>query len=251
VRIGVALAVLIAVLAGAFVLLWLCRGWLFTKNPRLTIRDVAVQSSGFFSDKAALLARRTGVAIGDNLFETSPRQIRENAMTIPCVENCEVMRVLPDTLQIRVIERIPRVALFNPRSPWVADEKLVVFPRLESMCAVRDMQLPVIMGLAERMPTPGRQLNELAGAMTLVMLTATSYPDLELVALNVGQKDKLVFYARYRHGRARKVIFPTRTRNYSFLLSALQSAIISAEQRGNAAVTFDLSFDGGNVYLRP
>ena len=45
------------------------------------------------------------------------------------------------------------------------------------------------------------------------------------------------------------VIIPAHNRNFAFLLSTLQSAIIHAERRGDTRGTFDLSFDG-NVIIR-
>ena len=45
------------------------------------------------------------------------------------------------------------------------------------------------------------------------------------------------------------IIIPAHNRNFAFLLSTLQSAIIHAERRGDTRGTFDLSF-GRNVIIR-
>ena len=204
-------------------------------------------SGNDWQDKAPQLAARIGVHPGDNLFLLDPGELRRRLLAIPGVENSEVFRILPDTLRLRVIERVPRAVLSNPRSEWVVDETGAVIPRLESMSAT--VPLPVILGISTTGVKAGMVLESLRPALELIMLTVRSFPDISIIAVNVRNPERLEFFMRFRGQKSCKVILPVRHQNFTYLLSALQSAIIYAERQGDTRGTFDLSF-GRNVIIR-
>ena len=245
-----ALLVLFILIAAAtalvFGVFW-ARQQLFNRNDRFKLREVVVKSGGYWQDKAPLLSSRLGIRPGMNLFSLKPAEIRRQLMATPSVGNCEVVRILPDTLHLRVIERIPRAVLGNPRARWVVDETGMVIPRLESMSV--SLPLPVILGMRLEDIEAGMKLDALNPALELIMLTVRNFPDISIVAINVRNPEKLEFFMRYRNQKSCKVIIPAHNRNFAFLLSTLQSAIIHAERRGDTRGTFDLSFDG-NVIIR-
>ena len=228
-----ALLVLFILIAAAtalvFGVFW-ARQQLFNRNDRFKLREVVVKSGGYWQDKAPLLSSRLGIRPGMNLFSLKPAEIRRQLMAIPSVGNCEVVRILPDTLHLRVI-----------------DETGMVIPRLESMSV--SLPLPVILGMRLEDIEAGMKLDALNPALELIMLTVRNFPDISIVAINVRNPEKLEFFMRYRNQKSCKVIIPAHNRNFAFLLSTLQSAIIHAERRGDTRGTFDLSFDG-NVIIR-
>lgn len=242
-----AFLVLLAVVAALLAALFGAQRWLFTENPRFALREIRLQNSGFWQDKTRLLAARLDLRTGDNLFAIQPGAVREKLMNIPSVERCEVTRVLPDTLHLRVIERIPRAVLANPRSPWVVDENGIVIPRLESLSA--SLQLPVITGISTARLTPGMKLEPLREALALIMQTIRNFPDITILAIDLKDPEKLKFFMKYRGRKTCRVLIPARNRNLAYLLSVLQTAIIDAERSGSGAGTFDLSFTS-NVIVR-
>ena len=139
-----------------------------------------------------------------------------------------------------MIERVPRAVLGNPRSEWVVDETGAVIPRLESMSA--SVPLPVILGISTSGVKAGMVLETLRPALELIMLTVRSFPDISIIAVNVRNPERLEFFMRFRGQKSCKVILPVRNQNFTYLLSALQSAIIYAERQGDTRGTFDLSF---------
>ena len=129
----------------------------------------------------------------------------------------------------------------------MVDETGAVIPRLESMSA--SVPLPVILGISTSGVKAGMVLETLRPALELIMLTVRSFPDISIIAVNVRNPERLEFFMRFRGQKSCKVILPVRNQNFTYLLSALQSAIIYAERQGDTRGTFDLSF-GRNVIIR-
>ena len=221
---------------------------LFTSNPRFLLREVSVQSEGYWRDRAPALGSRLGIHLGDNLFSINPGELRRRLAAIPNVEHCEVTRILPDTLHLRIVERIPRAILSNPGGRFVVDEDAVVIPRRESM-ADSLPQLPVIFGFRSRTVEPGQKLEELAPALELIMQTALNFPDIRIMAVDMRNPGKTTISMRFRDQKVCRALIPAKDRNVNMLLTALQSAILHAERRGDTRGIFDLSFDG-NVIIR-
>ncbi len=258
---------LLALAALAAAAVWLgVRGLdalLFSRNARFQLRNVEVQSGGYWKDREPLLSGRLGVRPGMNLFapELEPGELRRRLDRIPSVESSEVVRVLPDTLRLRVVERIPRAVFYNPRSEWVIDENLAVIPRLESMSV--SLPLPVICDFTPKSkivagaiwqdPVTGPKEPELACAMELVMTVIRNYPDISIRAISLGNPKTLKFVMRYRDRKSCVVLLPLSGKkdprrnleefrsSLEPLLDALQSAIIQAERSGNTRSTFDLT----------
>lgn len=261
-------ALLLFVLAAAAVAavwlgVWGLEALLFSRNDRFRLRNIEVQSGGYWKDREPQLSERLGIRPGMNLFspELDPGKLRLRLTRIPSVESGEVIRVLPDTLRIRVVERIPRVVLYNPRSGWVIDENLAVIPQMESMSV--SMPLPVICdfkpkeklvaGALWQDPVTGPKEPELACAVELVMTVVRNYPDIAVRAVSLGNPKTLKFVMRYRDRKNCIVLLPLPVKedprrkveefrsSLESLLDALQSAVIRAERTGNTRSTFDLT----------
>ena len=102
-------ALLLFVLAAAAVAavwlgVWGLEALLFSRNDRFRLRNIEVQSGGYWKDREPQLSERLGIRPGMNLFspELDPGKLRLRLTRIPSVESGEVIRVLPDTLRIRV-----------------------------------------------------------------------------------------------------------------------------------------------------
>ena len=236
---------LCAAAVGVIVLaLVMLREGLFTGNPRLVLREVRVRSTGYWRNREKPLCSRIGLETGVNLFSLDLKTLRRRLERIPCIASAEVRRVPPDTVEIKIEERIPRAVLGNPRSPFVIDEHAVVIPRTESMAEKEKLRLPVVNGISLRDLQPGSPEPRLQGAVDLIMVTLRGFPDIRILQLSVDRPGFFDLRLTYRENILYHVILPARNSGNAFLLSALQSAIIAARRRGDSRTTFDLSFEG-------
>jgi len=238
----------ILVLAAAGVVaaaLLLLRRELFTGNPRLVLRDIRVRSTGYWRDRENRLCERIGLKKGVNLYALDLKMFRRRLESIPGIASAEVFRVPPDTLEVRIEERIPRAVLGNPRSPFVIDEHCVVIPRRESIA--EKLQLPIVNGIPLRL-RPGATVPRLQNAVDLIMTTLRGFPDIRILQISIDRAGFLELRLTYRENLLGKtlyrVIMPDRETGNTFRLSALQSAIIAAHRRGDTRTVFDLSYEG-------
>jgi hypothetical protein len=218
--------------------------YLFTENPRLTLREVTIKtcSNGFWNNKSKEICRRLELKTGANLFKIDPEILRLKLESIPGVSAAEVLRIPPDTIEIRLNERMPRATVANPGSPYVIDEDCVVIPRLESMAS--NWKMPIITGIPLRELKPGTQELRFKPAIDLIMTTMRGFPDIKIMHISLAKPDKIEMRMTYCDNSLYTVIVPVRKTGLAFLLSALQSAIITARRNGDTRSHFDLSFDG-------
>ena len=239
----VALLGIFCLIIALFVLLCLLmRKAFFSNNPHFRLNKLEIVNGSYWEGKEKLLCARTGVAPGNNLFRVDYDSLRKKIESIPGIEKAEVIRILPDKLSIKVIERIPRAVLYSPAGHLVADEKGVIIPRRES--AVHG-HLPVI----TRIPgvpylRPGDRVEELLPSLNLIMTTLRNYPDISIECIQPDSNESLKFFMRYRGGKGYWVIIPLENRGLPYLLSALQTAIINAHWKNLKGTTFNLLYDG-------
>ena len=238
----------------AFLLLFVCgtvfganalyEAW-FPGNGRLVLRRLQISSRGYWNGRENELMRRLGLRPGTTLFSLDPRAIRESLERIPCVESARVYRVLPDTLHVEIVERIPRASLLKPGSPLVVDENAVIMTRSESLAYNGKLELPVITGIRSSGMTPGVSYPKLRPALGLIMLTLRRYPMFRISTVSMVSPDSMVCYFLYRGGRSHyRAVLPVRSRGMEFLLSALESAIIEVRRSGDGQRNFNLTYDG-------
>ncbi len=113
----------LTVLFGAAVVLFL--GWrgvdwavreFVTENPAFATKTIDLQTEGVLTVEA--LRRWAGVRVGENLMSLDLSRIKRDLELVPLIQSAAVERVLPDTLRIRVIERVPvaQVATLRPNA---------------------------------------------------------------------------------------------------------------------------------------
>ena len=183
-------------------------------------------NGSFWKGKEKALSSRAGIYPGVNLFNLNYVLLRKRIESIPGIEKAEVVRILPDKLQIKVVERIPRAVLFIPSGAYVVDENGIVIPRAES--AVHG-SLPVITTIPGRRSFKlGECLDTLQPSLELIMTVLRNFPDIDIECVMPGSKEELNFYMRYRSGKRYLVTLPlNNSKNLPYLLSALQTTIIN------------------------
>ncbi len=219
---------------------------LFSENRHFTLQELKLQEigPGYWGKRYSQIAQLAGICPGkDNLWKIRPADVRARILKIPAVNHCEVRRVLPDTLQITISERIPRAAMENPGSSRVLADDGMVLNRFEAL--KMDGELPVISGFKkmDRAPVPGSLCPEAGNALRLLGECLQNYPDISILYVNIANPAKLDCSVRYRNRRSYRVIFPADGK-FDYLMAAFQSAVIDVLKNNDSRSTFDLRYDG-------
>lgn len=87
-----------------------------TENPAFITKTIDLQTDGALTAEA--LRRWAGVHIGENLMRFDLTRIKRDLELVPLIQSVAVERALPDTLRIRVTERVPmaQVPVLRPRA---------------------------------------------------------------------------------------------------------------------------------------
>ena len=225
--------------------------WFFYQNRHFTLRVLDLQENGpgYWGNKHALLTARAGLKLHqDNLWKIDPAKVRSRILEIPSIASCEIRRILPDTLQVTISERIPRAAIENPSSPRVLAADGTVLNRYESL--TMPGVLPVITGFGmTKAPAAGSKCPAADNALKLLNECLRNYPDISIIYINIARKDRMECFLRYRNRRTYKAILPAEGR-FDYLLSALQSTIIDVLKNNDPRTTFDLSYRGQVIIRR-
>jgi cell division protein FtsQ len=227
-------------LAGIFIGLKYAGSLFFSRNPKFELKNINIASDGRLPPE--FFCERAGLQAGVNLFALDFDLLRKRLEEVPLVESVSIERKLPDTLNIKVIERVAMAQIrWNPRAlPFLTDRCGVVLPMTRSGQA-----LPLIEGLKLEKIRPGdcvdnpgiRQCLELLAAADQLGLGAQvafasfdiRYPDFVTAVVNGETTVRFPLHS----GREKLIR----------LVSVLQ---LSKEQ-GRRVKTIDLTPDGRNV----
>jgi len=198
-RAAAALFVVAAVVGSVYGLGRTFRRILLTGNPHFTCRQIRVTTDGRLRPaEIRQLVRESGVHEGEtNLFAIDLRRLRERIRrTSPLVREVQLIRRLPDTLEVRVAEREPVAQLLRTGGRLLDEKGVILPPRPDEDVAL----LPILVGVrnAHRLPTGATMRDELVqGALRLVTLIRTEGFDREidpiLIQLDYARK-RLVCY---------------------------------------------------------
>ena len=149
-------------LVSAGVLLWLSiigihmlRDVLFTHNNLYNVRHLDLRSDGKLQSHH--IKEYADLEEGRNLFQVDIHRVQKELESVPLVDTVSVSRSLPDTLMVRITERvaIARLGENNKRHYLAVDrEGYVLGP------SSRSINQPVLVGFEERGLRPGSYLKE-------------------------------------------------------------------------------------------
>jgi cell division septal protein FtsQ len=245
-RVTMLFAGIIITIALLGTLFWGAALVLFSRNPHFTLKHINVQSSGWWNGRERLVASKLDLLLGkSNIFESNLYQLKRKVERLPGVETAAISRILPDTFQIQVIERIPRAYLGSSRSKWVVDSNGIVMAA--RYCLNLKRGLPIILGYEPKAPLKtGMDIPEIEQALSLIMLTIRDYPNIKISAISIRDPEKLTFVMAYK-GRKRYKVFMPRKR-LKFMLAVLKSAILKAQRNGDPRSVINLTFNGNVVF---
>lgn len=241
---GVGLLLVAAVALGLLILRQSTRLAL-TRNARFTVRTMDVASDGKITPE--LLREYAGVQPGENLFAVDLQQVRRNLVAVPLVRDARVQRVLPDTLRIRVVERIAvaRIPVQRGSTHHAVDrEGFVLGPRVASP------HLPRILGLDSAVVTPGRLIEGVNArdALQLIELCDRLDPahDIGLRSVDASHPDMLILTMDHddtaQLGRSRLDMRVG-------WLAAMRKAIEMENRRGARPLFFDVRGDRNHAVI--
>lgn len=141
-----------------------------TGSPAFAIREI--RFSGLVHASEGDLVKRSGLAIGENLFRADLARAGRAMATHPWVESAVLERRLPGTVLVDVLEHHPAALVQIDKSAYVLDEEGRLFKR----AAPEDgLDLPIVTGLSRDTPRPQQQLRLLSALHLLDAWRAAGY----------------------------------------------------------------------------
>jgi hypothetical protein len=244
VRIWSAVIAILLFLTGTAFLIVVLSYEMFTANPRFVIRHVRVSSQdhGFWKGRKDLICDILQIREGfTNMFNLDPGRLRQRLLDRePSIQSVRIIRELPDTLYVNLVERTP-VALVNSfNSRLVVDSKTILMQK--DRCMDIASTLPVIFGIPDVSSyPPGSAVHRYQAAVNLILLTRTSYPDLRIGLISVKNKGQLICSIYYQDDPYfYRVIMPDRelSRNLQVLAATLGEMRKNNNPRRNINLLF-------------
>lgn len=186
---------ILAIVLGAGVIIgcWFGAGRLierlFCQNEAFTIQTINVQSARL---QPAYIKRRARVSEGMNLFAVDIVEKCALLEELSAVKSVRISRVLPDTLRIKVTERVPVARLRRRGYNMYVDPDGYVLGE-----QYRVDGLPCIEGYRARKLAPGDQISDPRVLEALALLALCEEPrfdGLRIVRFYVARRDYLLFY---------------------------------------------------------
>jgi cell division protein FtsQ len=150
------------------------------ENPDYYLTDVRVPANGALTREQILAAAQ--IVEGCNIFQVDLAKARAGIDALPQVDRVEVQRVLPNRLNIQIVERKPIAwaAAHADEDPSVSDKAFLIDARGVVIRSKRMMPdyllLPVISGVPVENYSPGQTVKslEMQAALDLIRLNADS-----------------------------------------------------------------------------
>ena len=216
---------------------------IYIGNPNYLLRNVEVISNGFWDDKDSFLTSKLGLKLRRvSIFAVDRAKVRRDVLEITGGKECEVRRILPDTIRINLIERVPRAKI--PRYPqYLVDEDGIIMYRKFSMLPAA--KLPIIAGVRSNFKLiPNKQTPELSNAMKIIITVLRYYSDIDIIGVNVANPEFLTFFVRYADGAKKTAVMPNSAEGIDLRLKALRAALIRSYNAKDSISVYNLSFDG-------
>jgi cell division septal protein FtsQ len=176
-----------ALLTALILLFFLWRGgsWMMDQlvyeNPAFAIKEIDVQSDGVISPDQ--IRSWADLKQGQNLMALDLDRIKRDLELVPVIRGVAIERVLPQTLRLRIAERVPVAQVLQPMGAGVREQipftldaqgfvMLPVSPQQRAVpWAATNQNLPVITGVNYVELRPGRAVESLQVKAALRLIT--------------------------------------------------------------------------------
>lgn len=122
---------------------WQARKYV-TESPRFSLKELKI--SGNKHRNAEQVAQLGGLSLGQNVVKLDLEEVRAKLEKDPWIERAVIMRRLPASVAIDVIERDAAAIVALPSGTWLATSQGEVFKKIE---ADDPIDLPVITGISD------------------------------------------------------------------------------------------------------
>ena len=230
----------VALLFGIYKSLQYTGSLFLSRNPKFELKNINITSDGRLPPE--FFCERAGLQVGTNLFALDFDVLRRKLEDVPLVESVTIVRKLPDTLNINVIERVAVAQVrWNPHAlPFLVDRHGVIMPTTRS-----GQSLPMIEGLNPKNLRPGDRVENPGIRQCLDILAEADQLSLgSQVAFSSFDIRYPDFVTAVVNGEI-TVRFPLHSGREK--LVRLVSVLQIAKEQGRRLKTIDLTPDGRNV----
>lgn len=221
---------------------------LFSKNDHFILRRVIVKSGGWWKSRDRDVCELLDLNKGEsNLFAMDLPKAKNILEKEPGIAKASVYKILPDTLAVEIIERIPLAFLYRKGNKIVVDGEAVVMPT--SSCVNVPKDLPVISGFRAKSDDlmPGSRLQQITPALGLLEKAKDECPRVMIRRISLSNKKEFntIIFDR-NTGKSYQVLFTRK--NLMEKLAAMEPVLEAiAAGRGKNTRTIDMRFKGQAV----
>ena len=186
------------------------------------------------------------------LFEINVKKLRQNLEKVPEIEKVSVQRILPDTLDIRIVERIPVAFLARVNSEKLVDRNAVVIRKSHSIDIAG--LIPVIRNFKETPPGNGEVFDEIKSALEFIRLyrEVGDFAVLKIVDINLAKDDFVSMRIHYGGDRNDYYnIIDVPRMNPEEGMDRILSAIQASKREGTNRRNIILRYNGQAVLKAP
>ncbi len=247
IRISLALLLVIVIIAGAILSVIFAADALFFKNEHFTLRRISVKSPGWWNRRSQKVCSVLDLTLNDdNLFAIDLEQKRMILEANPSIDQVSISRILPDTLVIKITEKIPRAALYSKRSKWLINDSAMVMDR--ATCLGIGNDLPVIYGLQlSKELTAGVILKKTLPALELIALVLHHYPTIKLFTINI--RDPKFMDIKLLYGDSNKIYSVRMPKEQlPFMTKILKNTLRQARLTGDTRQILNLTYRGKAIF---
>jgi hypothetical protein len=154
---------------------------LFFANPDYQVKTIELQTDGTLQREEVLKA--VDLHEGENIFSVNLAQVRDRVQQLPQADEVEVVRKLPNEIDIRIVERRPVAWITSETEitdPFASDSAFLVGRRgvlmKQKKLLPEYLGLPLILGCTSESLEPGKVIEspEAQTALELLRLTESS-----------------------------------------------------------------------------
>jgi cell division septal protein FtsQ len=170
-------------------------GRYIVESPRFLVRSINVEGENILQEEEIL--RAAGITTQDNLLLFPLDEVRDRVVAMPYVATCKIERGYPDSVVIRLVERIAAAVLMVENRAYEIDVEGNV---LREVASYAPSALPLITNLPELSAvSAGQRLEQPALRMAMALWdTLRTSPLVEQLSLSEisaqGPEDLRVFF---------------------------------------------------------
>ncbi len=161
---------------------------MFIKNTRFIVKKINPYNSGNNKYEQSRILNKINDKIKKNktnIFSINLLEIKKILEKEPSIKKVKVIRILPDIIEIRIIETEPQAFLGSPTSKWVINMNTTVVPYVDCI----EKKMPYITGFSKNIKkiSSGEKLIELKPTINLLNKLKNNYPEIIVKKIDIAR----------------------------------------------------------------